>query len=53
MANVNTTEAPYDRKRGDTPALNDAEIDDVLSFLKTLTDGWVPAPDLKSPVALK
>jgi len=53
VANVNTTEAPYDRKRGDKPALNDAEIDDVLAFLKTLTDGWVAAPDLKSPVALK
>jgi cytochrome c peroxidase len=53
VVNVNTTEAPYDRKRGDAPALNDAEIDDVLAFLKTLTDGWVPAPDLKSPVALK
>ena len=53
VANVNTTEAPYDRKRGDAPALNDAEIDDVLAFLKTLTDGWAVAPDLKSPVALK
>jgi cytochrome c peroxidase len=41
-ANVNTTEAPYDRKPGDEPALNDAEIDDVVAFLKTLTDGWKP-----------
>ena len=40
--NVNATEAPYDRKPGDAPALNDAEIDDVISFLKTLTDGWRP-----------
>jgi cytochrome c peroxidase len=40
--NVNTTEAPYDRQPGDAPALTDAEIDDVIAFLKTLTDGWTP-----------
>lgn len=39
-ANVNTAEAPYDRKPGDAPALSDAEIDDLITFLKTLTDGW-------------
>jgi cytochrome c peroxidase len=39
-ANVNTTEAPYDRSAGGVPALTDAETDDVISFLKTLTDGW-------------
>src|SRR6185295_2370856 len=38
-ANVNTTEAPYNRRAGDAPALSDAEIDDVIVFLKTLTDG--------------
>ena len=38
--NVNTSEAPYDRVPGDAPALTDAEIDDVIAFLKTLTDGW-------------
>lgn len=41
-ANVNTSEAPYDRQTGDTPALSDAEIDDVIAFLRTLTDGWSP-----------
>ncbi|HEV7914322.1 MAG TPA: cytochrome c peroxidase [Albitalea sp.] len=41
-ANVNTTEAPYDRKAGDAPALNDAEIDDLITFLRTLTDGYRP-----------
>jgi cytochrome c peroxidase len=40
--NVNTTEAPYDRKPGDAPALSDAEIDDVITFLRTLSDGWQP-----------
>ncbi|MCW5640290.1 MAG: c-type cytochrome [Rubrivivax sp.] len=42
QANVNTSEAPYDRRLGDAPALNDAEIDDVIAFLRTLTDGWKP-----------
>jgi cytochrome c peroxidase len=41
-ANVNTSEAPYNRRRGGTPALSDAEIDDVIAFLATLTDGYQP-----------
>ncbi len=40
--NVNVTEAPYNRKPGDAPALSDAEIDDVVAFLNTLTDGFKP-----------
>jgi cytochrome c peroxidase len=40
--NVNTTEAPYDRKPGDAPALTDPEIDDIIAFLQTLNDGWQP-----------
>ncbi|MBS0391920.1 MAG: c-type cytochrome [Proteobacteria bacterium] len=40
--NVNVTEVPYNRKPGDAPALSDAEIDDVIAFLKTLTDGYQP-----------
>lgn len=39
-ANVNATEAPYNRGPGDAPALDDAEIDDLIAFLNTLTDGW-------------
>ncbi len=39
-SNVNTSEAPYDRGQGDVPALSDAEVDEVIAFLKTLTDGW-------------
>lgn len=39
-ANVNTTEAPYNRVLGDAPALSDSEIDDVIAFLNTLTDGY-------------
>ena len=40
--NVNTTEVPYSRRLGDAPALSDAEIDDVIAFLKTLNDGYAP-----------
>lgn len=36
--NVNTTEAPYNRVAGDYPALDDNEIDDVVTFLNTLSD---------------
>ena len=39
-ANVNTTEAPYTKKVGEQPALSEAEIVDVVAFLKTLTDGY-------------
>lgn len=39
-ANVNV-EAPFDRQRGQAPALNEKEIADVIAFLKTLTDGYV------------
>jgi len=43
--NVNQEEVPYDRHPGDQPALSDAEIDDMIAFLATLTDGYVaPAP---------
>jgi cytochrome c peroxidase len=41
-ANVNTNEVPYNRSLGDEPALSDAEIDDVIAFLKTLSDGYTP-----------
>ena len=37
---VNTTEVPYDRKEGGTPALTPAEVDDVVAFLATLDDGY-------------
>jgi len=39
-ANVNTTEPPYDRSPGDVPALSEPEIQDVVAFLQTLTDGF-------------
>jgi cytochrome c peroxidase len=38
--NVNVTEVPYNRRLGDSPALSDTEIDDVIAFLQTLNDGY-------------
>jgi cytochrome c peroxidase len=43
LGNVNTSEIPYNRAIGDTPALSPDEIDDVITFLCTLTDGFDPA----------
>lgn len=42
-ANINS-EPPFGGKPGDTPPLSAAEIDDVVAFLRTLTDGYVPPP---------
>lgn len=33
---------PLDRKPGAQPALTEAEIDDIIAFLETLTDGYTP-----------
>jgi cytochrome c peroxidase len=33
-------EPPFNRHLGDPPVLTDAEIDDVVAFLRTLTDGY-------------
>jgi cytochrome c peroxidase len=33
---------PYNRKPGDAPALSDAEVDDLIAYLKTLSDGYAP-----------
>ncbi len=43
LGNVNTSEIPYNRHIGDAPALTPDEIDDVITFLCTLTDGFDPA----------
>jgi cytochrome c peroxidase len=40
--NVNTTEAPYNRRPGQTPALGDSEVADLVAFLRTLSDGYTP-----------
>jgi cytochrome c peroxidase len=48
LGNVNTSEIPYNRVMGDQPALDADEINDMIAFLCTLTDGYDP----KNPTAL-
>ena len=43
-ANVDTSDAPFNRKPGDAPALNREDIRDVIAFLRTLNDGYAPRP---------
>jgi cytochrome c peroxidase len=38
-ANVDT-EPPFGGRPGDPPALTAAEVDDVVAFIETLTDGY-------------
>jgi cytochrome c peroxidase len=38
--NINRTDAPLDRPYAGKPALNEAEIHDLIAFLKTLNDGY-------------
>jgi cytochrome c peroxidase len=38
--NVNTSEVPYDRGPGQAPRLSPREIDAVVAFLRTLSDGY-------------
>ena len=37
--NVNM-DPPFGKTPGGQPALSDSEIEDVVAFLETLTDGW-------------
>ncbi|WP_233127619.1 cytochrome-c peroxidase [Acetobacter sp. DsW_059] len=39
-SNVDRTDAPFNRKPGDVPALSRSERKAIIAFLKTLTDGW-------------
>ena len=43
VGNVNTSEIPYNRRIGDIPALDTNDIDDLITFLCTLTYGFDPA----------
>ena len=44
LGNVNTSEIPYDRSPGDEPRLSSVEIDQVVAFLRTLSDARGGAP---------
>ncbi len=39
-ANVDAVDPPFDRQLGAVPAMSAAEEDDIIAFLKTLTDGY-------------
>jgi cytochrome c peroxidase len=41
-ANVDVDTPPYQRRPNQRPQLTDAEIDDIVAFLYTLTDGYKP-----------
>lgn len=45
--NIDVIDAPLDRKASDQPALNDAEIKDIVAFLQTLTDDDVHDKSVK------
>ncbi len=42
QGNLETTKAPFNRSRAAGPLLNETEITDLVSFLRTLSDGFRP-----------
>jgi cytochrome c peroxidase len=38
QANIDTTDAPFDRRSGDAPAMSDQDMKDIIAFLNTLND---------------
>ena len=40
LGNIETLKAPFNRKLSDGPALTDSEINDIVAFLHTLSDGY-------------
>jgi cytochrome c peroxidase len=51
-SNVDTVDAPLNRKLGEKPVWNSQQIDDVIAFLRTLTDQDVEdQPPVLSPAA--
>lgn len=47
QANLNF-DPPFGGQVGAKPVLNEAEIDDIVAFLKTLTDGYQPASNTEN-----
>jgi cytochrome c peroxidase len=44
LDNIEKIKPPFNRSRADGPVLSEAEITDLLSFLRTLSDGYTPPP---------
>ncbi len=45
-ANIDTEDAPFNRAVGAARPMTEAEMSDIIAFLRTLTDGWT-APSAK------
>jgi cytochrome c peroxidase len=43
QGNIEKVKAPFNRSPADGPALTEAEVNDIVAFLRTLSDGFVPA----------
>lgn len=39
-ANLDVADAPFDRHRGEAPAMSAQDMADIIAFLRTLTDGY-------------
>jgi cytochrome c peroxidase len=42
-SNIDTVDPPFDRHLGDKPAMTAVEEQDIIAFLRTLTDGYAPS----------
>jgi len=51
--NVDIKDAPFNRHRGQQPALSEQEIKQIVAFLNTLTDGYQPSTPPAVPLPLK
>lgn len=40
LANLETAKAPFNRSAAQGPALTEAEVNDIVAFLRTLSDGF-------------
>ena len=49
LANIVSDRVPFNKKLNDAPALSDTEINDVVAFLKTLSDDVPPKPNSNPP----
>ncbi len=45
-ANIDIVDPPFDRHLGDPPAMTPADEQDIIAFLRTLTDGYQPGAEL-------
>lgn len=43
--NIDSSDPPFNRHLGDEPALTHGEEEDIIAFLKTLTDGYMKFPN--------